>query len=107
MNIIQSTRNPSGAYPPVQNWSGDTPPEGYMEITCDTAEFYNGFIVPTIEGGKVTAIAEATEAHKAWLDAEAAKPKPEATPTAEDTALDLLADHEYRICMMELNGSAQ
>ena len=33
--------------------------------------------------------------------------KPAPPSTAEDTALDLLADHEYRICMMELNGSAQ
>lgn len=27
-----------------------------------------------------------------------------AQPTTEDLALDLLADHEYRLCMLELSG---
>ena len=26
------------------------------------------------------------------------------TPSAEDTTLELLADHEYRLCMLELNS---
>ena len=28
----------------------------------------------------------------------------EETPSTEDTILELTADHEYRICMLELNG---
>ena len=29
---------------------------------------------------------------------------PAQTPSAEDTILELAADHEYRICMLELNA---
>ena len=29
-------------------------------------------------------------------------PEPECEPTEEDITLDLLADHEYRLCMIEL-----
>lgn len=32
------------------------------------------------------------------------QPEPESTPSAEDIALDLLADHEQRLCMLELGG---
>ena len=28
----------------------------------------------------------------------------EETPSTEDTILELTADHEYRLCMLELNG---
>lgn len=91
MNIIKSTSNPSGAYPPVQVWSGDNPPEGYMEITCDITEFYNGFVTLTVTDGKVTTITENVEAHKAWLAEEAAKPKPEPTVTLEAQIVALTA----------------
>lgn len=30
--------------------------------------------------------------------------EPEPEPTAEDVALDLMAEHEERICMLELNA---
>lgn len=32
------------------------------------------------------------------------EPEPEPEPTAEDVALDLMAEHEERICMLELNA---
>ena len=28
----------------------------------------------------------------------------DAAPSTEDTLLELTADHEYRLCMLELNG---
>lgn len=31
-------------------------------------------------------------------------PESEETPSQEDVTLDLLADHEYRLCMLELGG---
>ena len=31
-------------------------------------------------------------------------PEPEEVPSEEDVTLDLLADHEYRLCMLELGG---
>lgn len=33
------------------------------------------------------------------------EPEPEAVPTVEDTLLDVVADQEYRLCMMELGGN--
>lgn len=68
MNIIKSTPNPSGAYPSIQSWSGATPPDGYYEITCDTSEFYkwNGFVIPTVEDGKITSFACNTELRERW-----------------------------------------
>ena len=70
MNIIQKQPNPSGAYPPIQSWQGEAPPEGYYEITADTTEFYNGFITPTIENGVVTSLACDTDAWNVWKDAQ-------------------------------------
>ena len=32
------------------------------------------------------------------------EPEPEPEPTAEDVALDLMAEHEERICILELNA---
>ena len=32
---------------------------------------------------------------------------PAQTPSAEDTILELTADHEYRLCMLELGGETQ
>ena len=66
MNIIQKQPNPSGAYPPIQSWSGETPPDTHYEITCDYSEFYNGFIIPIIEDSKVTGYVCNTEAWSAW-----------------------------------------
>ena len=66
MEIIQATPNKSGAYPPIQSWSGHIPPDGYYEITADTNEFYNGFIIPTIEKGVVTSFTCNTEVWNAW-----------------------------------------
>lgn len=36
--------------------------------------------------------------------AEDGTPEPEAAPSEEDVTLNLLADHEYRLCMLELGG---
>ncbi len=73
MNIIQKQPNESGAYPPVQrDWNG-TPPDTHYEITADTSEFFNGFIVPTVENDVVTSFVCNTEAWEAWKAEEAAK----------------------------------
>ena len=66
MNIIQEQPNSSGAYPPIQSWNGETPPDTHREITCDYSEFFNGFIIPTIQNGKVTSYVCNTEAWSAW-----------------------------------------
>lgn len=80
MNIIKSTPNSSGAYPPIQTWNRDIPPDGYYEITCDTSEFYNGFIIPTVENGKVISFVCNTELWEQW--------RPNPLEEAQKAALD-------------------
>ena len=90
MNIIQKQPNPSGAYPPVQSWSGDVPPDTHYEITADVSEFYNGFIVPTIENDIVTSFVRNSSLWEAWKAEEAAKIPLTPEPTIEQrtTALE-------------------
>lgn len=66
MDIIRKTPNESGAYPAPQPWSEATPPDAYDEITADTTEFFNGFIIPTYENGIVVSIACNTSLWEAW-----------------------------------------
>lgn len=94
MNIIPKQPNSSGAYPPVQSWSESTPPDTHYEITADTTEFYNGFIIPTIENGVVTSFvcnAKAWEAWKASLPAPTPPP-----PTLEETVTALEAENKLK-----------
>jgi len=63
---------------------------------------HNGFVTLTVEDGKATSMSpnlEAWEAWKAFLPPEA-----ESGPTAEDVTLELLAEHEERLCMLELTA---
>ena len=90
MNIIQKQPNPSGAYPPIQSWSGEFPPDTHYEVICEKSEYFNGFIIPTIENGKVISFVCNTEAWEAWKAEEAAKIPPTPEPTIEQrtTALE-------------------
>ena len=106
MNIIQTEPNANGSRPPIQSRSGETAPTGYTALLdgLDTSVFYehNGFVDLTIEDGTVTDMTANTEAWEAWKAS--LPPEPEPEPTAEDITLDLIADHEERICMLELNA---
>lgn len=57
----------SGRHVLRMNWHGKLPP-GYVETTIDPEEFYafDGFVIPAIENGKVTAIMPNIEAKSAW-----------------------------------------
>lgn len=90
MNIIQKQPNPSGAYPPVQSWSETAPPNTHYEITCDYSEFFNGFIIPTVEDSIVTGFVCNTELWEAWKAVEAEKVPITPEPTLEQrtTALE-------------------
>ena len=97
MNIVLKTPNEDGSYPSVQSWDGKTPPDTHYEITCDYSEFYNGFIIPTIENNIVTSFVCNTELWEAWKAEEAAKipltPEPtieERTTTLEATQSDVI-----------------
>lgn len=99
MQYIRSTPNESGAYSAPQS----NPFPGALILTDEQAATliqYNGFVTLTVEDGTVTAVAPNTEAWEAWkasLPAEA-----DLEPTAEEITLDLLAEHEERLCMLEL-----
>lgn len=60
------------------------------------------FVHLTIEDGVVTSMTANTEAWEAWKASLPPEPDPE--PTVEEITLDLMADHEERICMLELNA---
>lgn len=99
--------NPSGAYPAPQ--SNAFP--GAIPLTDEQAQMvvdYNGFVTITsseeeYEEGffrAVYTVEPNMEAWEAWK--ESLPPEPEPEPTAEDVTLDMLADHEERLCMLEL-----
>ena len=82
MNIIQKQPNESGAYPPIQSWSGEAPPDTHYEITCDYSGFFNGFIIPTIENDVVVSFVCNSELWNAWKASLPIPQPPE--PTAEE-----------------------
>ena len=57
MQIVPKEPGASGAYPPLQEWAGITPPEGFAgwPAGLDTKDFYdhNGFVVLHIVRGIV------------------------------------------------------
>ena len=101
MNIIQKQPNPSGAYPPIQSWSGATPPDGYYKITANINEFYNGFITPTVEGGVVTSFVCNTSAWEAW-EASLPEPIPQVDPPSQADMAEMLLDLEVRTSLLEM-----
>lgn len=90
MNIIKSMPNESGAYPPIQSWSGETPPEGYYEAANGVALSCGGFGALTIVNDVVT---EFTPNETAWNAWKAANPEPTPQPTAEEKLAKLEADN--------------
>ena len=99
MQYIRSTPNESGAYPAPQS---STFPDALALTDEQTAQLvaYNGFVTLTVDGGAVTAVTPDTQAWEAWKASLPAEMQPE--PTLEEVALDLLAEHEERLCMLEL-----
>lgn len=107
MMYLQPIQNSDGSYPAPQS----SPFKDAIPLTDEQAQMvvdYNGFVTvtsheETIVDDFTKIVYEVTpnlEAWEAWKAAEAAKPEPE--PTAEETTLELLADHEERLCMIEL-----
>jgi hypothetical protein len=72
MKIIAINPNSDGSYSQVQTWDGAEPKDGFVEITADTSEYFNGFVIPTYTDGKITSFACNTEAWEAWKAADAA-----------------------------------
>ena len=70
MRFIQAAPNESGAYPPIQEVSFSTLPEGCVLVPedLDTSLFYQkaGFVVLTIQDNTVTGMAANEAAYARW-----------------------------------------
>ena len=96
MRIIQTISRANGGRPPIQSWTGDVPPEGYVIVpdTLDTSVFYDfmGFVTLELDGNTVTAMIgnqEALDAYKASL------PEPvDPPPTTEERVAALEAENK-------------
>jgi len=101
MQYIRSTKNESGAYPALQS----TPFQDSLLISEDLVQIlisYNGFVTLTESDNIVTEVTPNIEAWEAWKAS--LPPTPAPTPTTEEVTLDLLAEQEERLCMLELNA---
>ena len=86
MKYIQTTPNPSGAYPPPQS----APAHGLAAIPDSLVTellAYNGFVELTVEKGAVTAAVPNLEAWEAWKASEEDKPSREAEEPVTWSAL--------------------
>lgn len=93
MYIIPQSPSASGAFPPLQQWGGLTPPDGYdvWPEELDTADFYayNGFVILTVVRGTVSSYQPNTEAWESWQASRPLEPGPGPagdTPTYADMA---------------------
>lgn len=93
MYIIPRSPSASGAFPPLQQWGGLTPPDGYdvWPEELDTADFYayNGFVILTVVRGTVSSYQPNAEAWESWQASRHPEPEPGPagdTPTYADMA---------------------
>lgn len=104
MYYLNPKKNADGGYSNFQSM----PFRGAIELTEEQAETfisYNGFVtiqrIEDEETGEIGTLVEPnTEAWEAWR---AAQPEPSAPePATEEILLELAADHEARLCNLEL-----
>lgn len=96
MKIIEITALENGAHR-NQTGSFQTVPSGWAvipETVPIPATF--PFVLIELDGNTVTSMTAGVVPEP--------EPEPEPELTAEDVALDLMAEHEERICMLELNA---
>ena len=97
MLIIPQSPSQNGSYPPIQQWPGLTPPDGYdvWPEELDTADFYayNGFVVLTVVRGVVSSYQPNTEAWEAWQAARLAARKVERIAESKTQLSDYLLCH--------------
>lgn len=86
MNIISKIPNQSGAYPPVQSWNGETPPDTHYEVADSVQLSCGGFGMLTVVDDVVTAFTPDEVVWTAWQTAN----QPE-TPINDTSKADALA----------------
>lgn len=88
--IIRKNPNPSGAYPPMQEWPHDAPPDGYALVpeNIDTSVFYthNGFVTLSISDGLVAEMTENKSAYQTWMDAHPVEPTTQPVEASDPVA---------------------
>lgn len=94
MKLIEITALSNGAHR-NQTYNGSTVPDGWAVIpdgmaVPDTFPFVN----LTVDGQTVTSMTAGTIPEP--------EPEPDPEPTAEDITLDLMAEHEERLCVLEI-----
>ena len=94
MKLIEITALSNGAHR-NQTYNGSTVPDGWAVIpdgmaVPDTFPFVN----LTVDGQTVTSMTAGTIPEP--------EPEPDPEPTSEDITLDLMAEHEERLCVLEI-----
>ncbi|MDY3281699.1 hypothetical protein [Dysosmobacter sp.] len=107
MRILRIAAEADGSRPPIQSWSGELPPDGYAWLpeALDDGRFEaaNGFVTVAVDGeNTVAAMEENAGARAAWLAEQGDR---ETAVSPAETMLELLADHEYRLCLLELGAA--
>lgn len=89
MLIISKTPMENGAYPAIQTWNENKPPNGYVEVPdwLDTSVFYDycGFVTLTIKKTTVMEMIANTEAYEDWAASQPPDP-PDPEPGTDPTA---------------------
>lgn len=98
--VICKTPNENGWHDIQTNSAWSTNPYGdeYAEVLDELVEGAMetyGYLIPTFNEERTKLVDYKPTEIPVF-------PEPEHEPTAEEITLDLLADHEYRLCMMEL-----
>lgn len=93
MRIIEITALSNGAHRNQSGFVGAVP-EGWAIFPTDIEAPNFPFGTVTVEDGVVTSWSPGTMPEP--------EPEPDPTPSVEDLTIDLLADHEERICLLEL-----
>ena len=102
MRIILKQPNPSGAYPPIQAFSGDNVPDTHYKVAEGVELSCGGFGTLIFADGIVTGFTPDETAWNAW---KAANPEPTPQPTTEEIQNDMinmLVDYEYRLTLLEV-----
>ena len=95
MRILYATANQVGSYGNPQDWEGETPPDGYVQIADGTDETpltgNGGFATLTLTDGIITGFTPDMAAWEVW---KVAHPEQPAQPDTIQLALAELAETE-------------
>lgn len=94
MRIVKIIGFPDGSHQ-NQTYNGTTVQDGWavIPVGMEIPKTFP-FVNLTVDGQTVTSMTAGIVPEP--------EPEPEPEPTAEDITLDLMADHEERLCMLEL-----